>query len=81
MGESPLKGVPKGTPFLFAWKGGPKHGRRNIVIEKYIEGTTTPLKVVTFLVTDSSGQIVGSSNGEFITDENGRIVIAMFSRY
>ena len=31
MGESPLKGVPKGTPFLFAWKGGPKHGRRNIL--------------------------------------------------
>ena len=45
------------------------------MIEKYIEGTTTPLKGVTFLVTDSSGAVVGSSNGEYITDENGRIVI------
>ena len=33
------------------------------------------MKGVTFLVTDSSGAVVGSSNGEFITDENGRIVI------
>ena len=46
-----------------------------LVIEKYIEGTTTPLKCVTFLVTDSSGAVVGRSNGEFITDENGRVVI------
>ena len=46
-----------------------------LVIEKYIEGTTTPLKGVTFLVADSSGSVVGNSNGEFITDENGRIVI------
>lgn len=47
-----------------------------LVIEKYIEGTTTPLEGVTFLVTDSSGAVVGPSNGEYITDENGRIVIA-----
>ena len=46
-----------------------------LVIKKYIEGTTTPLKGVTFLVTDSSGAVVGNSNGEFITDENGRVVI------
>ena len=46
-----------------------------LVIEKYIEGTTTPLKGVTFLVTDSSGAVVGRSNGEFITDENGGVVI------
>lgn len=46
-----------------------------LVIEKYIEGTTTPLKGVTFLITDSSGKVVGNSNGEFITDENGRIVL------
>lgn len=45
------------------------------MIEKYIEGTTTPLKGVTFLVTDSSGEVAGPSNGEYITDENGRIVI------
>ena len=46
-----------------------------LVIEKYIEGTTTPIKGVTFLVTVSSGAVVGQSNGEFITDEAGRIVI------
>ena len=46
-----------------------------LVIEKYIEGTSTPLKGVTFLVTDSSGAVVGRSNGEFITDKNGRVVI------
>ena len=46
-----------------------------LVIEKYIEGTTTPLEGVTFLVTNSSGAMVGPSNGEYITDENGRIVI------
>ena len=34
-----------------------------------------PLEGVTFLVTDSSGAVVGPSNGEYITDENGRIVI------
>ena len=42
-----------------------------LVIEKYIEGTTTPLEGVTFLVTDSSGAVVGPSNGEYITDEAG----------
>ena len=46
-----------------------------LVIEKYIEGTTTPIKGVTFLVTDSSGAVIGNANGEFITDENGRIVV------
>ena len=46
-----------------------------LVIEKYIEGTTTPLKGVTFLVTDSFGAMAGNSNGEFITDENGCIVL------
>ena len=46
-----------------------------LVIAKYVTGTTTPIKGVTFLVTDSSGAVIGSSNGEFITDENGRIVI------
>ena len=30
---------------------------------------------MTFLVTDSSGAVVGSSNGEYITDENGRIEV------
>ena len=30
---------------------------------------------MTFLVTDSSGAVVGPNNGEYITDKNGRIVI------
>ena len=46
-----------------------------LVIQKYIEGTTQPLKGVTFRVTDSSGAVVGQSNGEFVTDEAGQIVI------
>ena len=49
--------------------------KTKLVIEKYITGTTTPLKGVTFLVTDSSGELLGNENGEFTTDENGRIVI------
>ena len=49
--------------------------KTTLVIEKYVTGTTNPLKAVTFLVTESNGQVVGSSNGEYITDENGRIVI------
>ena len=47
-----------------------------VVIEKFLEGTDNqPLKGVTFLVTDSSGAVVGNSNGEFVTDEAGRIVL------
>ena len=47
-----------------------------VVIEKFIEGTNNqPLKGVTFLVTDSSGAVIGNSNGEFVTDEAGRIVL------
>lgn len=47
-----------------------------LVIEKYAEGTNEPLKGVTFLVTDSSGAFVGKANGEYVTDENGRIEIS-----
>lgn len=52
-----------------------------LVIEKYADTGTgadnaVPLKGVTFLVTDSSGAVVGNSNGEYITDEAGRIVIS-----
>ena len=52
--------------------------RRNqtLTIQKYVTGTTTPIEGVEFLVTDSSGAVVGPSNGVFTTDENGRIVIA-----
>ena len=45
------------------------------MIEKYVEGTNEPLKGVTFLVTDSGGAFVGKANGEYTTDENGRIEI------
>ena len=46
-----------------------------LTIQKYIDGTTDPLAGVTFLVTDSSGAVLGPDNGEFVTDENGRIVL------
>ncbi len=49
--------------------------KTRLVIEKYITGTTTPLKGVTFLVTESNGQVLGANNGKYVTDENGRIVI------
>ncbi len=52
-----------------------------LVIEKYADTGTSadkavPLAGVTFLVTDSSGAVVGNSNGEYISDEAGRIVIS-----
>ena len=40
-----------------------------------MDGTTNPIQGVTFLVTDSSGAVVGPNNGEYVTDKNGRIVI------
>ncbi len=48
-----------------------------LIIEKYLETESgnEPLKSVTFLVTDSSGAVVGPNNGEYTSDENGRIVI------
>ena len=49
--------------------------KTRLIIEKYITGTTTPLKGVAFLVTESNGQLLGPNNGEYVTDENGRIVI------
>ena len=51
--------------------------KTTLTIEKYLEteNGNQPLKGVTFLVTDSSGAVVGPDNGEYITDENGRIVI------
>ena len=51
--------------------------KTTLTIEKYLEteNGNQPLKGVTFLITDSSGAVVGSSNGEYITGEDGRIVI------
>lgn len=48
---------------------------QTVVIQKFVDGTTTPLAGVTFLVTDGAGNPVGSANGEHTTDENGRIVL------
>ena len=52
--------------------------KNTLIIEKYLETESgnEPLKGVTFLVTDSSGAVVGNSNGEFISGEDGRVVIA-----
>ena len=51
--------------------------KTTLTIEKYLETETgdKPLKGVTFLVTDSSGAVIGPNNGEYITGEDGRIVI------
>ena len=49
--------------------------KQTVVLQKFIEGTTKPLAGVTFLVTDGSGNPIGSANGEHTTDENGRIVL------
>ena len=47
-----------------------------LVLEKFIKGTDRePLAGVEFLVTDSSGAVVGPNNGVYITGEDGRAVI------
>ncbi|MBR4657570.1 MAG: Cys-Gln thioester bond-forming surface protein [Oscillospiraceae bacterium] len=48
---------------------------QSLVIQKYIDGTTSPLAGVTFLVTDNTGNYVGSADGRHITDADGRIVL------
>jgi len=48
---------------------------QSVTIQKFIAGTTTGLAGVTFLVTDANGAPIGSTNGEHVTDSNGRIVI------
>ena len=44
-----------------------------LVIQKFIEGTSTPIAGVRFLVTKSDGGAVGNTNGEYVTDASGRI--------
>ena len=47
-----------------------------LVLEKFIKGTDNePLAGVEFLVTASSGAVVGPNNGVYITGEDGRAVI------
>ena len=48
-----------------------------LVLQKFIEGTDNePLAGVEFLVTDSSGAVVGPNNGVYTTGEDGRVVIS-----
>lgn len=49
--------------------------KQTLTIQKYITGTTKPIEGVTFLVTDSSGSVIGPNNGEYVTDRNGRIML------
>jgi len=53
--------------------GNPKMGR--LVITKLDSVTHLPVAGVTFLVTDSSGAVIGPNNGEYTTDETGVIEI------
>ena len=47
-----------------------------LIFQKYISGTKNePLAGVQFLVTDSSGAVVGPNNGYYTTDAAGQIVI------
>ena len=47
-----------------------------LILQKYISGTKNePLAGVQFLVTDSSGTVVGPNNGYYTTDSAGHIVI------
>ncbi|MDE6901611.1 MAG: hypothetical protein K2P22_02570, partial [Lachnospiraceae bacterium] len=52
--------------------------KTTLTIEKYLETETgnKPLKGVTFLITNSAGSVIGPDNGEYITGEDGRIVIS-----
>ena len=48
-----------------------------LVLEKFVKGTDRePLAGVEFLVTDSSGAVVGPNNGVYTTGEDGRVVIS-----
>ncbi|MBP5717850.1 MAG: hypothetical protein J6X53_02570, partial [Abditibacteriota bacterium] len=48
---------------------------QTLVVQKYVQGTTTPIPGTEFLITDSQGTVLGPDNGKFITDEDGRIVL------
>lgn len=49
--------------------------QQTLTIQKFITGTTNPVAGATFLITDSSGAVVGQNNGIYTTDANGRIVL------
>ena len=46
---------------------------RSLVVTKYVKGTTKPISGAVFQVTDADGVPLG--NGEYVTDDNGQIVI------
>ena len=48
---------------------------QTLTITKYVTGTTTPIQGARFLLTDGDGAVIGSSNGEYVTDRNGQIVV------
>ena len=48
---------------------------QSLVITKVADNSGKPLAGVTFLITYGNGMPVGGSNGEYTTDENGRIVL------
>ncbi|MBP5718721.1 MAG: hypothetical protein J6X53_07070, partial [Abditibacteriota bacterium] len=64
--------IPSGDVLEMAFWNAPQ---QTLTINKFVDGTTTPIKGVTFLVTDQRGAPVGEANGEFVTDDNGKIVI------
>ncbi|MBP5718869.1 MAG: hypothetical protein J6X53_07810, partial [Abditibacteriota bacterium] len=49
--------------------------KQSLTVTKYAAGTTTPLRGAEYLVTDSTGAVIGASNGVYVTDENGRFVV------
>ncbi|MBP5719193.1 MAG: hypothetical protein J6X53_09525, partial [Abditibacteriota bacterium] len=50
--------------------------KQNLTIRKYVTDSTTPIPGVTFHVSDSDGKNIGGSNGDFVTDSNGEIIIS-----
>ena len=48
---------------------------QSLVVQKYVKDTTTPIQGAKYLVTDSGGELMGSENGVFVTDQYGRFTI------
>ncbi|MBR0281529.1 MAG: hypothetical protein IJQ81_08050, partial [Oscillibacter sp.] len=48
---------------------------QTLTVWNYVAGTTTPLSGSEFLVTDGDGKVIGTDNGIYRTDENGRFVV------
>ena len=48
---------------------------QSLILQKYEKGTANPVQGARFLITDGNGGAVGGNGGEYVTDENGRIVV------